>query len=122
MIEEPGTTYSDLFLPGETLKSLYAIHALREYVNTEKLKSIITQKIEQNSGQQKLFATADHEKALTKGISLIVAAICDPDLVGRCSDDDLRTTLALQLVDTYVHLLKGMMIVQKCILRLANQS
>ena len=107
VIEEPDTTYSDVFSSGQTLKSLYALHALREYLSTQKLKTTVSQIITQNSGEQKIFATEDHEKALTKGITLIVAAICDPGLVGNCSDDDLQMQLALQLVDDYVQLLKG---------------
>lgn len=71
----------------------------------------------QNSEQQKQSATADQEDALVKGLSLIVAAICDSDVVGHCSSQDMQTALSFQLVENYVQLLKGMdlVLVTRCI-------
>ena len=97
-----------MFPVGEPFKCLYALHALREHLSTRRLKSTVSQASGQNSEEQKKSATADQEDAIFKGMSLIIAAICDPELVGHCSSDDIRMKLSLQLVENYVHLLKGM--------------
>lgn len=59
-------------------------------------------------GQEEKSATDDRQDALVKGMSLIVEAIRDPDMIGRCSSEDMRTELSLQLVESYAQLLKGM--------------
>ena len=48
-----------------------------------------------------------NETALTRAISLIVAAISDRDVLDHCTSDDLRDCLALHLIDCFVHFLKG---------------
>ena len=100
-----------MFPVGEPFKCLYALHALREHLSTRRLKSNVSQASGQNSEQLKRSATEDQEDALSKGMSLIVAAICDPELVERCPSDDMRTKLSLNLIDNYVYLLKGMAVV-----------
>lgn len=121
MIENPATTYRDLFPLGQPFKCLYALHALREYLATRRLKITVSQISTQNSEQQKKSASADQEDALVKGLSVIIAAICDPELVRRCSSQDMRTALSFELVDNYVQLLKGMNLVL-AILHDTNQA
>ncbi len=48
-----------------------------------------------------------NETALTRAISLIVAALSDRDVLDHCTSDDLRDCLALHLIDCLVHFLKG---------------
>lgn len=42
-------------------------------------------------------------------MALIVAAICDPDVINQCSNEDMKLQLGLELVDTFVQLLKGLL-------------
>jgi ubiquitin carboxyl-terminal hydrolase 34 len=48
-----------------------------------------------------------NETALTRAVSLIVAALSDRDVLDHCASDDLRDCLALHLIDCLVHFLKG---------------
>ncbi len=52
--------------------------------------------------------TNDQQDAIAKAISLIVAAICDSPIIDQCSNEDMRLQLGLELVDTFVQLLKGL--------------
>lgn len=51
--------------------------------------------------------TNDQQEALDRAISLIVAAICDPEVVERGSSEALKLKLSLELVDNFLQLLKG---------------
>jgi ubiquitin carboxyl-terminal hydrolase 34 len=53
-------------------------------------------------------STSDQQDAVAKAMSLIVAAICDPNVIDQCSNEDLRLQLGLELVDHFVQLLKGL--------------
>lgn len=50
----------------------------------------------------------DQQDAVAKAMSLIIAGICDPDVIDRCFNEDMRLQLALELVDSFVQLLKGL--------------
>ncbi|RYP38449.1 hypothetical protein DL767_002565 [Monosporascus sp. MG133] len=107
VFDDPTKTYRDVFPSGQPFKCLYALHALREYLSTRRLKNSVSRVSAQNSEKQRESATADQEDALVKAMSLIIVAICDPDLINRCSSEVMRMALSFQLVDNYVQLLKG---------------
>ncbi|KAI5863136.1 hypothetical protein GGS23DRAFT_568448 [Durotheca rogersii] len=103
--EDPETSYRDIFPLGQPFKSLYALHALREYLNTRRLKSNVMQVSSQDHDSQ-LRSTTDRQDALARAMSLIVAAICDPEVVELGSSEALQLQLSLDLVDNFVQLLK----------------
>ncbi|KAI1179999.1 hypothetical protein F4777DRAFT_574284 [Nemania sp. FL0916] len=103
--EHSGTSPRDIFPLGQPFKSLYALHALREYLHTRRLKDTLMHASSSEAATEQRLAN-DHQDAIAKAIALIVAAICDPNIIDRCSNEDMRMQLALELVDTFVHLLK----------------
>src|SRR3569832_2156239 len=82
-IENPSTPYREIFPPKDTLKSLYAVHALirsrsrRENAQTTPPKSSIA--------SQRVF-------------SLVVSAISDHDVLDSCSDKLLQLELSSSLL------------------------
>ncbi|KAI0434002.1 hypothetical protein F5Y09DRAFT_350094 [Xylaria sp. FL1042] len=104
-IENSGASPRDVFPLGQPFKSLYAIHALREYLHTRRLKSTMMHgSSHEATVQQK--STNDQQDAITKAISLIVSAICDPPIIDQCPNEEMKFQLGLELVDTFVQLLK----------------
>ncbi|KAI0179993.1 hypothetical protein GGR52DRAFT_568756 [Hypoxylon sp. FL1284] len=101
--EDPETSYRDIFPIGQPFKSLYALHALREYLNTRKLKSNVMQVSTQDSEVQSQ-TTNDRQKALTRAVFLMVAAICDPEVVERGSSESLALKLTVELLDNFLQL------------------
>ncbi|KAI0455620.1 hypothetical protein F5B21DRAFT_503179 [Xylaria acuta] len=102
--ESSSTSPRDVFPLGQPFKSLYAIHALREYLNTRRLKNSMRASSHEATTEKQL--RNDQQDAVAKAISLIIAAICDPDVIGQCFNEDMRLQLGLELVDTFVQLLK----------------
>lgn len=107
--ENSGTSYRDIFPFGQPFKSLYALHALREYLSTRRLKNNVMQVSTQDCDVQ-VKTTNEQQDALVRAVSLIVAAICDPEVVERGSSEALQLKLGLELVENFVQLLKGMYI------------
>ncbi|KAI1771399.1 hypothetical protein F4818DRAFT_213002 [Hypoxylon cercidicola] len=103
--EDPETSYRDVFPFGQPFKSLYALHALREYLNTRRLKSNVMQ-VSSPDSEIQVKTTNDQQDALTRAVSLIVAAICDPEVVERGSSEALALKLSLELVDNFLQLVK----------------
>ncbi|KAJ8130325.1 hypothetical protein O1611_g3307 [Lasiodiplodia mahajangana] len=104
--ESPDTSPRDVFPLRQPFKSLYAIHALREYLHTRRLKNTVMHASSHEVATQQQL-TSDHQDAVTKAMSLIVAAICDPDVINQCSNEEMKLQLGLELVDTFAQLLKG---------------
>ncbi|KAK8125449.1 uncharacterized protein PG998_001208 [Apiospora kogelbergensis] len=103
---EDGTaTSEDMFPLGQPFKCLYAIHALREYLSTRRLKAQVSQVSEPNAEAHRR-VVLDQSEALLKATSLVVAAICNTEIVGQCTDETIRIMLSLNLVDNLVQLLK----------------
>ncbi|KAI1752847.1 hypothetical protein F4782DRAFT_546176 [Xylaria castorea] len=102
--ESPRTSPREIFPLGQPFKCLYAIHALREYLNTRRLKKTMHASSREATTEQQL--RDDQQYAVAKAISLIIAAICDPDVIGQCFNVDMRLQLSLELVDTFAQLLK----------------
>ncbi|KAI2639698.1 hypothetical protein GGS26DRAFT_541160 [Hypomontagnella submonticulosa] len=103
--EDHAISYREIFPLGQPFKSLYALHALREYLSTRRLRSNVMQvSLQDNETQEK--TTNDQQDALARAMSLIVSAICDSEVVERGSSETLRLQLSLELVDTYAQLLK----------------
>ncbi|KAI0097657.1 hypothetical protein GGR51DRAFT_465287 [Nemania sp. FL0031] len=103
--ESSETSPRDVFPLRQPFKSLYAIHALREYLHTRRLKNTVMHASSREAATQHQL-TSDHQDAVTKAMSLIVAAICDHDVINQCSNEEMKLQLGLELVDTFVQLLK----------------
>lgn len=104
--ENTATSYQDIFPLGQPFKCLYAIHALREYLSTRRLKTQVLQVSSQDTDTQQKTALEQHN-ALLKAMSLLVGAICDPEIVMQCPSEALQVSLSLQLVESFLQLLKG---------------
>ncbi|KAK7940914.1 ubiquitin c-terminal hydrolase [Apiospora aurea] len=103
---EDGTaTSEDIFPLGQPFKCLYAIHALREYLSTRRLKAQVSQVSEPDTDAHKR-VVLDQNEALLKAASLVVTAICNTEVIGRCENETIRILLTLHLVDNLVQLLK----------------
>ncbi|KAK2624650.1 hypothetical protein QTJ16_005843 [Diplocarpon rosae] len=83
------TPHSEIFLSGQPFKSLYAVHSLKQYISSKSQKGIF------------------HEAALSRAISLLVAAISDPTVLEQCGSDDLRDVLALHIMECLLQFLRG---------------
>ncbi|KAI1808395.1 hypothetical protein F4811DRAFT_559152 [Daldinia bambusicola] len=103
--EDPATSYRDIFPLGQPFKSLYALHALREYLSTRRLKSNVMQVSSQDC-EAHLQSVNDHQDASAKAMALVIAAICDSEVVERGSSEALKLKLSLELVDNYIYLLE----------------
>ncbi|KAK8049930.1 Ubiquitin carboxyl-terminal hydrolase [Apiospora phragmitis] len=103
---EDGTaTSEDMFPLGQPFKCLYAIHALREYLSTRRLKAQVSQVSEPDTDAHKR-VVLDQSEALLKAASLVVTVICNTEVIGRCANETIRIMLTLHLVDNLVQLLK----------------
>ncbi|RKF63805.1 putative ubiquitin hydrolase [Golovinomyces cichoracearum] len=83
------TPYSEIFPAGQPCKSLYAIHGLREYIFplTQKNKSV-------------------DEAMLFRAVSLLVATILDSAVLDDFTNNELKNTLSLQLIDCLIIFLR----------------
>ncbi|RDL38126.1 Cysteine proteinase [Venustampulla echinocandica] len=86
--DSEATSYTEIFPQGQPFKSLYAIHTLREYIAGQSQKGGVK------------------SSAMARAISLVVAAISDPDVLGSSGSEELRDCLALHLIDCLVQFLK----------------
>ncbi|KAM3073711.1 hypothetical protein ACMFMG_004404 [Clarireedia jacksonii] len=89
--------YKQIFPLGQPYKALYALYVLREYVSTHSLKGSVDEAI--------------FDRAMT----LLVAAISDPDVLDRCATEDVRHCLAMNLVSSFASLLKEPLLPQSSI-------
>ncbi|KAI1375060.1 hypothetical protein F4677DRAFT_424497 [Hypoxylon crocopeplum] len=103
--ENPVTSHRNVFPLGQCYKSLYALHALREYISTRRLKSNVMQMSSQDCEIQ-VKTTSDQQDALARATSLLVAAICDPEVVEQDSSEALQLKLSLELIDNFVQFLQ----------------
>ncbi|KAI9167392.1 Ubiquitin carboxyl-terminal hydrolase [Paramyrothecium foliicola] len=97
LFENEGTAYEDVFPRGESFKSLYAIHALREYINTARQ----TNNIANGSASPGNFTSSSFAEALNKSLSLVVQAISDE----TTTEEQTSRIMQKQLTATYIHTL-----------------
>ncbi|TVY73211.1 Ubiquitin carboxyl-terminal hydrolase [Lachnellula suecica] len=98
-------SYSEIFPAGQPYKSLYAVHALREHIKGRSQK-VDTLELAFTGPITDVYKGAVDEHAITRAVTLIVAAISDHDVLENCPSDDLRDFLALHLIDCLTTLLK----------------
>ncbi|KAK4196643.1 putative ubiquitin carboxyl-terminal hydrolase [Triangularia verruculosa] len=98
-IDSPTLSFQEFFPMGQAFKSLYAVHALREYIAARRKQSN-TAKADADGkrGQELLQLYAD---SLTRAMSLVVPAISN-DVAAHCPSRELRIELEMTLLDTFV--------------------
>ncbi|ROW14317.1 hypothetical protein VPNG_03964 [Cytospora leucostoma] len=93
-VGQRAVTYQEIFPVGQPLKSLYALYAIQEYLDTQSSLS----KSKNDAGF--------YERALLRALTLIVCAICDRDVVEKGSGAELKILLALRLVELLLAILR----------------
>lgn len=98
--------YTELFPIGQALKSLYAVHALGQCLSSqrEQKPSISTGADGEVAGSGG--GSWEYPAALSRGMSLTVAAITDQDVLSQCPSADLQILLGSALVRRFVEIVK----------------
>lgn len=94
-LESDTTTCQDVFPVGHPLKSLYALHAIREYLMTQ---SALTK-----SQQGNIF----YDGALRRVLGLVTSAISQRAVIDDSIGAELKAVLAARLVEQLLAILKG---------------
>lgn len=100
-IGSPGASHTEIFPLGQPLKSLYAVHVLGEHLASQR-KALTAQLDDGHTAE----GEAPFSRFLTGAMSLVVAAISDPEVVGRCPTPELQIDLSSALVDSFVRILQ----------------
>ncbi|KUI62723.1 hypothetical protein VP1G_09840 [Cytospora mali] len=95
-VGQEAVTYQEIFPVGQPLKSLYALYAIQEYINTQ--CSLAKSKRED----------VLYERSLLRALELIVCAICDREVVNKGSGAELKIVLALRFIELLLAILRGM--------------
>ncbi len=102
--QSDSVSHREIFPLGQPFKSLYAIHALREYLSSRRRSTTpIQRQVDQDAIQ---IAIKEYSKALTRGMSLTIAAISDYEVIRRCASQELQIFLSTTLVESLVQTLK----------------
>ncbi|RDA91503.1 hypothetical protein CP533_4564 [Ophiocordyceps camponoti-saundersi (nom. inval.)] len=99
LFDTDATSYKDLFLPGQPFKSLYAIHALVEYIDAISGTGA-------GSSLASASPTSSHEEALRRAQHLVVQALSDPGVL-QGTTSRLQIRLASALIQEFVALASG---------------
>ncbi|KAK4252308.1 hypothetical protein C7999DRAFT_27033 [Corynascus novoguineensis] len=102
-IGNDSVSYIDIFSLGHPFKSLYAVYALQEYLDSWRPRATAP-------GEGKLCQpdeeSSSRSASLLRALSLVVRAISDPQIVAQCSNKELRIELSSALVALFASLLK----------------
>ncbi len=103
-IQQNSTAYKEIFPLGQPFKCLYGVHVLDEYLALSRRRTassrLATLQIDMEGSSDTL------PTSLTRGMTLVVAAIADPEVIARCGSHDLQIQLASSLLECFVCLLK----------------
>jgi ubiquitin carboxyl-terminal hydrolase 34 len=105
LIDDPSRQYLDTFPLGQPFKSLYAVHALHEYLGSSRPKSAASHTNGQDGDSEGCLSP--RAACLIRVMSLLVPAICDPKVATQCPSRELQSELGSALVELFVSLLKG---------------
>ncbi|XP_044721100.1 ubiquitin carboxyl-terminal hydrolase domain-containing protein [Hirsutella rhossiliensis] len=97
-----STSYKDLFLPGQPFKSLYAIHALSEYIEGA---CRATSSGNPGSTPQRRDLQSSQEAALRRSLHLVVQALSDPEVL-EGSVTRLQIRVVSSLMQKFVQLVQ----------------
>lgn len=94
-LESETTTYQDVFPVGQPLKSLYALHAIREYLSAQSALAKLK--------QEKIL----YDGALRRVLGLVAFAISDRAVIDDSTGAELRAALATRLVEQLLAIVRG---------------
>ncbi|KAK4106515.1 hypothetical protein N658DRAFT_21639 [Parathielavia hyrcaniae] len=102
-INNPSLGFATTFPLGQPFKSLYAVHALHEYLGSSRPTTA-------DFGAEDLIPEPDGNLGpraafLLRTMSLVVTAILDPQVVAQCPNQELQIQLGSALVELLVSLL-----------------
>lgn len=100
-IDSGSTSYLEVFPLGQPFRCLYAIHALGEYADS-------AQRQHDPPHVDGAPPTVAYMGAMERAMTLVLAAISDPDVIDRCPAGHLKSQLSLQLMSSLVDHLLGM--------------
>ncbi|KAL2018794.1 hypothetical protein VTK56DRAFT_352 [Thermocarpiscus australiensis] len=103
-IDQPSLSYLDMFPLGQPFKSLYAVHALHEYLGSPRPK-LAASHVNEQVGDTKGWSSR-RAASLSRAMSLVVPAISDPQVAAQCPSRELQIELSSALVELFVSLLK----------------
>lgn len=101
--DNESTSYKDLFLPGQPFKSLYAIHALTEYIEGASRTAL---RVDRSTTAPKADLQSSQEQALRRSLQLVVQALSDPEVLGG-SISRLQIRVVSSLMQKLVQLVQG---------------
>lgn len=105
-IDDPSRSYVDFFPLGQPLKSLYAVHALHEYLGLQRSK--FTPGLNEQDQKENGHSFTLRQNGLMRAMALVVAALCDPQVGAQCPNQERQIELGSALVQFFVSLLAGM--------------
>jgi len=105
LFENPTTTHRSIFPIGQPFKSLYAVHALKEHLSLHRLRNDVARSSNGDARHTNQSAS-DHKQALVSAFNLLVAALCDDELICQNLSEDLTILLRSHLVGSYVQIFK----------------
>jgi len=97
-------THGDIFPPNHPYRSLYALHALREYLSLRRRTAVAGP--QHPSTPETHESTKSYPDAWTRVTSLVIAAICDFSIIDQCRTPELQVHLSVSLVESLVKNLK----------------
>jgi ubiquitin carboxyl-terminal hydrolase 34 len=98
--------YTELFPIGQPFKSLYAVYALEQCLVMHREPRPGSYEMGRQEPGQPAGENEDYPAALRRGMSLIVAAIADKEVLGQCPSAELRTLLGKHLVQCLVDIIR----------------
>ncbi|OIW33983.1 hypothetical protein CONLIGDRAFT_204199 [Coniochaeta ligniaria NRRL 30616] len=105
-IKTVDVPYTELFPIGQPFKSLYAVYALWQYLSSRREQKPSTQLATEWEVVWAGGGSGEYPAALSRGMSLIVAAITDEDVLSQCPSPELRIALGSALVRCFVDIVK----------------
>ncbi|KYK55829.1 hypothetical protein DCS_07793 [Drechmeria coniospora] len=103
LFDTTNTSYKDLFLPGQPFKSLYAVHALVEYIECAR-RGLADANTPYTSEDRD--GSVAYDQALQKSLQLVVQALTDSTIFDGVPPQ-LKMRVASALMQTFVKLIQG---------------
>ncbi|KAF9874053.1 ubiquitin carboxyl-terminal hydrolase [Colletotrichum karsti] len=96
--DSPDTSYRQIFPLGQPFKCLYALYAMREYMDSagRRLKEASSTPATRDDA-----AVDAYLEALVRVRRLVVSAISDPELIESCASEMLKSRLTFSLMNAY---------------------
>ncbi len=104
-IRQISTSYKEIFPLGQPFKCLYGAHVLGDYVASSRHRPANPQPAGSRPNAES--SPDDLSNSLARVMSLVVAAIADPEVLAQCGSHDLQVEFSSALLDCFISLLDG---------------